>query len=428
MSKRLVLLPILAALLAGLVLVAGCGERAPKGATLLRAARIYTAPDQPPIEDGAILIRDGRILAVGPADSIATRGAEELASCGDGTVTAGFQNSHVHFIASKFADAANRPAGELAAAVDDMLTSRGFTTVLDTASDVDNTVALRARIESGDVAGPRILTAGGALYPHDGIPFYLKDSMPEDRLARLAQPATVEEALAIVQSNLDRGADATKLFVMTPVGGGRVAFMSPDIALAAADETHRRGLLVVAHPTDIEGVNLAIECGVDILVHTTIGNGRTVWDESLVAQLIEQDMAVVPTLMLWPYELKRAKLPAEVIEGATDDAVAQLKAFATAGGQVLFGTDVGYMSDYDPAEEYRLMARALEPMQILATLTTSPAARWKESDARGRVAAGLAADLVVLDADPAEDAANFAKVRCTIRAGRVIYPTAPAGT
>lgn len=417
-----------APLIAALALLPACGERAPEGATLLRALRIYTAPDQPPIDDGAILIRDGRILAVGPADTMATRGAEELTACEAGVVTAGFQNSHVHFIAAKFADAANRPAAELAAAVDDLLTSRGFTTVLDTASDVDNTVALRARIESGDVAGPRILTAGGALYPHDGIPFYLKDSMPEDRLARLAQPATVEEALAVVQSNLDRGADATKLFVMTPVGGGRVAFMSPEIALAAADETHRRGLLVIAHPTDIEGVNLAIESGVDILVHTTVGNGRTVWDAPLVSQLIEQDMAVVPTLMLWPYELKRAKLPAEVIGDATDDAVAQVKAFAAGGGQVLFGTDVGYMSDYDPAEEYRLMARALEPMQILASLTTSPAARWKESDQRGRINQGLAADLVVLDADPAKDASNFARVRCTIRAGRILYSAAPAGS
>ena len=420
MVKRFSLL-LLAALAAGLVLAAGCGERAPEGAVLLRAARIYEAPDKPPIEDGAILLREGRILAVGPADSIATRGAEEFSACAGGVVTAGFQNSHVHFTEDKFANAESRPAAELAAAVDDMLTRRGFTTVLDTASDIDNTVALRARIESGDVAGPRILTAGNALYPHDGIPYYLKDALPPEQLAKLAQPATVEEALPIVQSNLDRGADATKLFVMTPVAGGKVVFMSPEIALAAADETHRRGLLVIAHPTDVEGINLAIESGVDVLVHTTIGGGKTVWDAPLVAQLIEQDMAVVPTLMLWPYELKRAKLPAKVIEGATTDAVAQLKAFATAGGQVLFGTDVGYMSDYDPAEEYRLMARALEPMQILASLTTSPAARWKESEKRGRVVPGLAADLVVLDADPADDAANFARVRCTIRDGKLLH-------
>jgi len=71
--------------------------------------------------------------------------------------------------------------------------------------------------------------------------------------------------------------------------------------------------------------------------------------------------------------------------------------------------------------------RPLKPMQILASLTTSPAARWKETDRRGRVAKGLAADLVVLDADPAEGAANFATVRCTIRGGRLIHhPQDPA--
>ena len=104
-----------------------------------------------------------------------------------------------------------------------------------------------------------------------------------------------------------------------------------------------------------------------------------------------------------------------------------MRAYAQAGGQILFGTDVGYMSEYDPTEEYRLMARALEPMQILASLTTAPAARWKEGERRGRVAAGQDADLAVLEADPAADPANFAKLRCTIRAGRLTYPVDPAG-
>ena len=76
---------------------------------------------------------------------------------------------------------------------------------------------------------------------------------------------------------------------MTPQDGGRYAFMQPDIALAAADETHRRGLPVLAHPTDIEGINLAIEAGVDVLVHTTIGEGKTVWEPALVEQLIAQE-------------------------------------------------------------------------------------------------------------------------------------------
>ena len=409
----------------GVLVLAGCGERAPEGATLVTASRLYVSPDTAPVDDAAILIVDGKIAAAGPAKDIPGRGARRLEGCDGGTVTAGFQNSHVHFTEAKFADAAAKDAPELAAAMADMLNRYGFTTVVDTASNLANTVVLRERVEKGEIPGPRILTAGFALYPRNGIPIYLRD-LPPDLLEMLSQPASVDEALADVQANLDGGANATKLFLMTPQGGGRYAFMQPDIALAAADETHRRALPVLAHPTDIEGINIAIEAGVDILVHTTIGEGKTVWDTTLIEQMRAKNMAVIPTLKLFPYEMKRMKLPERAVDAATSDAVEQVRSYSKAGGQILFGTDVGYMTDYDPTEEYRLMARALTPMEILASLTTSPAARWKEDKAHGRVAEGLDADLVVLDADPAADAENFAKVRCTIRAGRLTYsPVVP---
>jgi imidazolonepropionase-like amidohydrolase len=106
------------------------------------------------------------------------------------------------------------------------------------------------------------------------------------------------------------------------------------------------------------------------------------------------------------------------------DAEKQLKAFADAGGQVLFGTDVGYMSDFDPTDEYALMAQTgLTPMQILASLTTAPAARWKAAERRGRVRAGFDADLVVLNGDPVTDVRRFAHVKCTLRAGRELFVT-----
>ncbi len=96
------------------------------------------------------------------------------------------------------------------------------------------------------------------------------------------------------------------------------------------------------------------------------------------------------------------------------------------GGQILFGTDVGYLTDYDPAKEYELMARAgLSPMQILASLTTAPAERFGESNKRGRIAVGMDADLVVLEGDPAEDVSNFSKVRITYRAGQPVRKFLP---
>jgi imidazolonepropionase-like amidohydrolase len=59
-------------------------------------------------------------------------------------------------------------------------------------------------------------------------------------------------------------------------------------------------------------------------------------------------------------------------------------------------------------------------MQILAMLTTAPAARFRR-DTSGQLVPGMAADVVVLDGDPAQDVRAFAKVRMTMRDGRVIY-------
>lgn len=127
-------------LVAAVLFLPACSDPVPEGATVIRAARLYAAPDKAPIDDAAILIVDGRIAAAGPSADIASRGAAVFAQCDGGTVVAGFQNSHVHFTDAKFADAASRPAAELTAALDDMLNRFGFTTVVDTASNLANTV------------------------------------------------------------------------------------------------------------------------------------------------------------------------------------------------------------------------------------------------------------------------------------------------
>ena len=83
------------------------------------------------------------------------------------------------------------------------------------------------------------------------------------------------------------------------------------------------------------------------------------------------------------------------------------RAFVDLGGQILFGTDVGYMTEYDPTDEYVYLQRAgLSYAQILATLTTAPAARLGMAARAGRLAPGLAADLVVVQGDPAATSAR----------------------
>jgi imidazolonepropionase-like amidohydrolase len=80
------------------------------------------------------------------------------------------------------------------------------------------------------------------------------------------------------------------------------------------------------------------------------------------------------------------------------------------------------MSDYDPADEYALMEEAgMSVRHILASLTTTPAAQFQETKERGRVAPGLAADLVVLNGDPSKNVRALADVRYTFRGGKLIY-------
>jgi imidazolonepropionase-like amidohydrolase len=134
------------------------------------------------------------------------------------------------------------------------------------------------------------------------------------------------------------------------------------------------------------------------------------WNSSYLTRMKAANMTLIPTLKLFGSD--------DDLPGILDE----VGSYQRMGGQILFGTDVGYLPDYDPSNEYSLMSRAgLTSMQILASLTTAPADRFSESASRGRVAVGMPADLVVLSADPAIDATNFAKVRHTVRGGRIVY-------
>jgi imidazolonepropionase-like amidohydrolase len=89
----------------------------------------------------------------------------------------------------------------------------------------------------------------------------------------------------------------------------------------------------------------------------------------------------------------------------------------------MFGTDIGFLTDY-PAltKEYGYLGRAgLTFPQILAALTTTPAARLGYGAHTGEVRSGMDADLCVLEGDPAQDPSAFSRVGLTIRGGRIIY-------
>jgi imidazolonepropionase-like amidohydrolase len=385
----------------------------------LEAAKIYSAPDIAPVS-GAIVIAGTKIQGVVTASQRGSAPAALASQCNGGIAVAGFQNSHVHFTGVEFADARNLPSGALENALTQMLTRYGYTTVVDLASDRDNTIAVRERIEKGDVRGPRILTSGLSLFPSDGLPVYI-EHFPKKLLDKFPQPSSAEKALAAVRQNFAAGADALKLFIATPQSDSSIKRMPADIALIAANEAHRQGKLVVAHPTDIRGIEQALAAGVDILAHPPLG-APFPWPEPLMKRVKDAGMSMIPTLFLLPVELEKQRVPPAIGDRLVKESVTGLGQFAAMGGQVLFGTDVGYITEYDPVREYELMGQAgLTSMQILGSLTTSPAERWKEQHRRGRIASGMDADIVVLDADPADSPRNFAAIRCVVRNGQIIY-------
>ena len=133
-------------------------------------------------------------------------------------------------------------------------------------------------------------------------------------------------------------------------------------------------------------------------------------------------MALIPTVKLWKYELERAGRSPEAIARRIRVAQEQVREFAALDGQILFGTDVGYMGDYDPTDEYVYLSEAgLSFSQILAALTTAPAERFGASARTGRVVLGMEADLVLFEGDPESDIASLARVRYVVRAGEIVY-------
>src|ERR1700690_334884 len=386
-------------------------------------AKVYPSPTDPPIEDGTILVHNGRIRALGPSANIKVprlARAVTVLDCHGLAVTAGFWNSHVHIFTPGLLHAERRSSDEISSQLEQMFTRWGFTTVFDIASVLDNTNNIRRRIEKGEVAGPRIFTVGDPFYPKGGTPVYAKKFLDENHIPS-AEVASIPEAVERVRRQIKNGADGIKIFAGAITAQG-VLPMPLDLATAIVSEAHRAGKPVFAHPSNAEGLEVAIRSGVDVLAHTAPMSGD--WTPAFGERLKSRHMALIPTLTLFDVEAKKAKVSQEEDEKWIRQAVQELKAYADVDGQVLFGTDVGYIDQSDTAEEFTLMSRAgMNFRQILASLTTNPATRFGYSSHSGRIAKGMDADLVVLDGDPARDVTVFSKVHQVIRGGKLTYPT-----
>jgi imidazolonepropionase-like amidohydrolase len=369
---------------------------------------VYPSPTAPAIENAVLLIEDGKIATVAPQSQIKydlPQSAQKL-DCKGKVIVAGFWNSHVHF-ETGWQDAANVPASKLEAHMQEMLTRWGVTTVWDLGSDPNNTMAIRRRVEVGEVTGPKILMAGD-IFPKNGHPVYLP---PEMQLPEAASP---EEAQQMAQQYMKMGFDGIKLFTGAFMGAKPTVNMDTAIVKAAVDVAHAQDKPVFTHPQNRTGVDNALAGSVDILAHTIPTEGQYTPEE--LARMKRQHTALIPTLTLWTTVVQDSTVADKLVQAGVNE----LKQYFSEGGTILFGTDVGFQSKYDTTQELEFMGRAMSWRDVLASLTTNPSEFFKASS-KGRIEKGMDADIVVLDADPATDVRNFAKVAYTIRAGKIIY-------
>src|SRR5207302_1552763 len=156
-----------------------------------------------------------------------------------------------------------------------------------------------------------------------GSPYYV---LP----ARLPEVTSVPATVAIVDGVLDGGADGIKLFTGSWASRTSIIVMPLELVRAATDTAHRRGKFVIAHPSNSAGARAAIEGGVDILAHAfpTELDGKP-WDRALPGMMIERRMALVPTLKLVTYELRRRNAPPSAVTAVLGIVQAQLRAFAS---------------------------------------------------------------------------------------------------
>jgi imidazolonepropionase-like amidohydrolase len=184
-------------------------------------------------------------------------------------------------------------------------------------------------------------------------------------------------------------------------------------AQAAVAVAHQHRQLAFAHESDARGVRVAMDGGVDILAHAA--DSAEGVDDTMLREIAAKHMAMIPTLKM--FRTTVTSNPAYL-----DPIYAQVRRFRELGGELLFGTDVGYMTDYDATGEYEGLIRCgLSGREILRMLTTAPAQRFGVSTGSGTIEVGKAGDLTILRQDPIDNPINFAAIEYTVRNGAVIW-------
>lgn len=382
--------------------------------TLIRHVAVFDGTQRLPGQD--VLIDGGLIAAIGPNLAVPP-GATVVDGTGK-TLLPGLIDAHVH----------TTSATQLRQSL-----LFGVTTELDMGGEPEMSRQLRAVARKrDDVADLRIATTG-ATAPH-GHPNQLVE------IGMLKPFPTVEgpeHADAFVAARVAEGADHLKIFIEDgTVAGKPMPTMSDETVTALVLAAHSYGLRTAAHTWTRSAVRQAIACGVDILAHPP-SDGPS--DQDLIEAVAASGSFVVATLpplagmsasspefelaqdpRLRPYADPEWLAGLDRIQAidpgsrmgplgvrTSDAADASVRMFRL-GVPLLAGTDgtggnhptthgISYHGELD-----LLVEAGLTPAEALTAATATPAKAFGLDD-RGRVAAGLRADLLLVNGNPLDD-------------------------
>lgn len=368
-----------------------------------------------------VLVDSGLIVAVGPQHS-PYPGGWPVIDRPSGTVLPGLIDTHVHLVGGGEPDALALDAGRSGAEREQVIRrslqqhlEQGVTTVRDLGDT--RWAVLDREAQDGE---PSVVGSGPPI------------TSPGGHCAAMGGEASGAAALGALVAELhERGAQAVKIVVS---GGAMTAgsdllelqFGLDDVRLVV-EEGHRRGLAVTAHAHSMPSVEVCVAAGVDGIEHCTCLTARGIHTPpTLIDALAARGIQVCPTFGRLP-GLPPSPQAIEVMRrtGMTLQArFEQVGTLFAAGVAILAGSDAGI----HPAKPHGVLAHSVAELvqsglpvaAALAAATSAAADVCGLGSRRGRLRPGMAADLLVVEGDLAEDVAALTRPRLVVLHGRAI--------